>query len=127
MTKKFGINCISYTKCRWFLIDGRIHIQVKGPEMNRPYGLSMDISLNAFEDQSIDNAAFFAKHFKGNTNSLRDGVRPYSKGGICVTENSAGQRAVRFLATRNASTASYKFVTSCCKVDSDVLDWIENN
>ena len=129
-TKKFTYNGVEFIKCRWILVDGfekGLHIQVKGPEMNRVYGLSLTVPFSVFEDES-DNYSILSKHVKGNTNSLRDGVRPYTKGGVCVTTNFAGQPALRFIASRKDKSAQcLNYVTKCCKVDSDVLDWIENN
>jgi hypothetical protein len=130
--KKFSVfhNSETFIKCRWVINGDRVHIQVKGPKYNRSYGLAFDVPFLFFESfpgQDTTNQSRIEQSVKGNTLSLAGTSRAYTKGGVRVAQNHAGQDSVQLIVTRKAEHWYYNLRTRCTVIPQTILDYLRNN
>jgi hypothetical protein len=126
-----GWNKVKFSKCRWVLNSGDtvLHIQIKGNEFNRSYGMALDIPVANFDRLDFGCPAFVswmnAFGDKGVTSRSGTG-RVYSRGFVTVGKNKAGQDAILFRYA-DYHQCNEPLRTMCGRVSQIVLDWIKAN
>lgn len=131
MAKKETFAGIEFSKMRWVLRGETLHVQIKGKEYNRPYGMSLDIPLANFDKNDFGGlkdafGCWLRAEATGAVKSRAGTGVDYSRGFIAVGVNRAGQRAllVRYATQENCARP---LRTLCGTVCCDVMDWIEQN
>ena len=132
MAKKVLHEGTEFSKMRWVLRGDVLHVQIRGKEYNRLYGMSLDIPVKNFDcgDFSGSNPAEFLRwftwHVTGKVKSRANTGVDYTRGFIASGTNKAGQPAllVRYDVPDNCTKP---LRTLCGAVPSVVLEWIANN
>ena len=131
MAKKVLHKGTEFSKMRWVLRGDVLHIQIRGKEYNRLYGMSLNIPVKNFDagDFSTTTAELLrclTWHVTGKVKSRANTGVDYTRGFITAGTNKAGQPA---LLVRYAEPGDCfnPLRTLCGTVPSDVLEWVAKN